>query len=159
MPDLALIAQALDFVELNLKEPIAVADMAGAVGYSLYHFCRTFNQATHHTPYDYLMRRRLAESAQTLLQTDEKINGNALFVLNDPRELLSLPAMPIEKLADAVKSPEMIARGQEHKRIRRLRRIEILCQRQETAYRTGCFRARSERRNDRSRIVISVEGN
>lgn len=85
MPDLALIAQALDFVELNLKEPIAVADMAGAVGYSLYHFCRTFNQATHHTPYDYLMRRRLAESARALFQTDEKIIDVALdYQFNNP---------------------------------------------------------------------------
>jgi len=73
MPDLELMAQAVDFIEDNLREAIAVADMADAVSYSLYHFCRMFNQATHHTPYDYLMRRRLAESARALLQTDEKI--------------------------------------------------------------------------------------
>ncbi len=73
MPDVTLIAQAIDFIEDNLREPIGVADMAGAVGYSLYHFCRTFNQTTHHTPYDYLMRRRLAEAAQTLLQHEERI--------------------------------------------------------------------------------------
>jgi AraC family transcriptional regulator len=78
MPDLARIAQALDFVEAHLQEPIGVADMAGAVGYSLYHFCRTFNEATHHTPYDYLMRRRLAEAARALLQSDDKIIDVAL---------------------------------------------------------------------------------
>lgn len=78
MPDLALIAQALDFIEAHLREPIGVADMAEAVGYSLYHFCRTFNEATHHTPYDYLMRRRLAEAARALLQTDDRILDVAL---------------------------------------------------------------------------------
>ena len=39
---LAAICRALDFVEANLREEIAVADMADAAGYSLYHFCRTF---------------------------------------------------------------------------------------------------------------------
>jgi AraC family transcriptional regulator len=85
MPDLALIARALDFIEGNLKEPIGVADMADAVGYSLYHFSRTFNQATHHTPYDYLMRRRLSEAARVLLETDERIIDVALdYQFNNP---------------------------------------------------------------------------
>lgn len=73
MPDLALISKAIDYVEENLQEPVTVAGMAEAVGYSLYYFCRIFNQATHHTPYDYLMRRRLSEAARDLLQADQKI--------------------------------------------------------------------------------------
>jgi AraC family transcriptional regulator len=73
MPDLIQIAQAIDYIEDNLRAAITVADMADAVSYSLYHFCRTFNQATHHTPYDYLMRRRLSEAARALLQSDAKI--------------------------------------------------------------------------------------
>jgi AraC family transcriptional regulator len=85
MPDLALIVQALDFVDDHLKEPIGVADMAASVGYSLYHFCRTFNEATHHTPYDYLMRRRLSEAARTLLQTQARIIDVALdYQFNNP---------------------------------------------------------------------------
>lgn len=78
MPDIAQISKAIDFVEDNLREAITVADMADAASYSLYHFCRTFNGATHHTPYDYLMRRRLSESARDLLQTDGKIIDIAL---------------------------------------------------------------------------------
>jgi AraC family transcriptional regulator len=73
MPNLVQIARAIDYIEANLREAITVADMAGSVSYSLYHFCRTFNQITHHTPYDYLMRRRLSEAARALLQTDAKI--------------------------------------------------------------------------------------
>ncbi len=85
MPDIASMAKAVDFIEDNLREAIAVADMADAVSYSLYHFCRTFNQATHHTPYDYLMRRRLSESARALVQTDKKIIDIALdYQFNNP---------------------------------------------------------------------------
>jgi AraC family transcriptional regulator len=67
------ISRALDFVEDNLKQEITVADMANAAGYSLYHFSRTFNGMVHHTPYDYLMRRRLSESARDLVETDGRI--------------------------------------------------------------------------------------
>ena len=85
MPDLTLISRAIDFVEDNLQAPVTVAGMAEVVGYSLYYFCRVFNQATHHTPYDYLMRRRLSESAQVLLQTDRKIIDVALdYQFNGP---------------------------------------------------------------------------
>jgi AraC family transcriptional regulator len=64
---------AVEFIEANLKQPIGVADMAESVAYSLYHFCRTFNATVRHTPYDYLMRRRLTESAHQLVETDRKI--------------------------------------------------------------------------------------
>ena len=73
MSQLTAISDALDFVERHLKQDIGVADMASAAGYSLYHFCRVFNSLVRHTPYDYLMRRRLSESAQTLLATDWNI--------------------------------------------------------------------------------------
>lgn len=79
------IFQAIAFVEDNLRQAITVADMAEAVSYSLYHFCRLFNEATHHTPFDYLMRRRLSEAALELLQTDKKIIEIALdFQFNHP---------------------------------------------------------------------------
>ena len=73
MSQVTSICQAVDFVEAHLKEAITVADMADAAGYSLYHFCRTFNSLVHHTPYDYLMRRRLSESARDLVGTDKRI--------------------------------------------------------------------------------------
>ncbi len=77
--------EAIDFIEHNLQEDITVADIAAAVSYSLYHFCRTFNKATHHTPYDYLIRRRLSESAQELMSTDKKIIDVAFeYQFNSP---------------------------------------------------------------------------
>ncbi len=85
MPYLELVAQAIDFIEDNLQRAITIADVAGAASYSLYHFCRTFNQATHHTPYDYLMRRRLAEAAAALLHSDHKLIDIALdYQFNAP---------------------------------------------------------------------------
>lgn len=73
MTDLAPIIKAVDFIEGHLKQEIAVADIADAAAFSLYHFCRVFSQTLHLTPYDYLMRRRLSESAVELADTDRKI--------------------------------------------------------------------------------------
>jgi AraC family transcriptional regulator len=85
MSNLASMFRAVEFIENNLKEEIAVADMADAVSYSLYHFCRMFNQVVHHTPYDYLMRRRLSESARELIKSDKKITEIALdYQFNSP---------------------------------------------------------------------------
>ena len=92
MPDLAVICRALEFVEENLKDEISVGDMASAVGYSLYHFCRTFNEATHQTPYSYLMRRRLTEAARVLLSTDDKIIDVALDYQFGNPETFSRPS-------------------------------------------------------------------
>jgi AraC family transcriptional regulator len=73
MSQLTAVANALRFVENHLKDQIGVADMAGAAGYSLYHFSRVFNALVHHTPYDYLVRRRLSESTHWLADTDRNI--------------------------------------------------------------------------------------
>jgi AraC family transcriptional regulator len=67
------LVKALDFIEDSLQEAIVISDAADAVSYSLYHFCRLFNRYVHHTPYDYLMRRRLTEAARELKQTDKQI--------------------------------------------------------------------------------------
>jgi len=85
MSQLTAIGNALRFVEEHLRQEIAVADMAEAAGYSLYHFSRTFNGLVHHTPYDYLIRRRLSESARDLIETDRLIIDVALdYRFNNP---------------------------------------------------------------------------
>ena len=63
----------LEFIEDRLRDEISVGDIAMASGYSLYHFIRMFNQIVHHSPYDYLMRRRLSEAAQALLVSDRSM--------------------------------------------------------------------------------------
>lgn len=69
---------ALKFIEVRLREPITVADIAASAGYSLYHFIRNFNQTVQHTPYDYLMRRRLSEAALELLNSKHRVIDIAL---------------------------------------------------------------------------------
>jgi AraC family transcriptional regulator len=85
MVESSSILSALAFVEAHLQEPIAVADIADAAGYSLYYFCRIFNGATHHTPYSYLIRRRLAEAARALVTTDALVIDIAYdYQFNNP---------------------------------------------------------------------------
>lgn len=85
MADLIPICRALELVETGLTAEIGVADMARAAGFSLYHFCRMFNAATHHPPYDYLMRRRLAEAAREVLTTRRRVLDIALdYQFNNP---------------------------------------------------------------------------
>jgi AraC family transcriptional regulator len=85
MDHILIMVEAIDFIEANLKKPITIADMADAVSYSLYYFCRTFNQITQQTPYDYLIRRRLTEAAHELVNTEKKIIQIALeYKFNNP---------------------------------------------------------------------------
>lgn len=67
------IANAIDFIEDSLKEEIGIVDAAEAASYSLYHFCRLFNRYMHHSPYDYIIRRRLTEAAKELKTTNKQI--------------------------------------------------------------------------------------
>jgi AraC-like DNA-binding protein len=67
------IFQAIEYIEGHLQEDITVAQIAEATGYSLFHFMRKFNQTVHHTPYDYLMRRRLTEAAKALIHSNQRI--------------------------------------------------------------------------------------
>lgn len=85
MDDITVMVRALDFIESHLREPVGVADIAAAVSYSLYHFCRTFKAATHFTPYDYLMRRRIAEAAREVLESERKLIDIAFdYRFNNP---------------------------------------------------------------------------
>jgi AraC family transcriptional regulator len=73
MPDPNIIVEAIDFIEENLQKPIMVADMAESVSYSVFHFCRVFNQVTHLTPFDYLIRRRLSDAIHPLQFSKRRI--------------------------------------------------------------------------------------
>ncbi len=78
MRDLLPIYRAIELIEARLRGEISVTEMAAAAGYSLFHFIRAFDQAVYHTPYDYLMRRRLSEAARDLLRSDQRVVDIAL---------------------------------------------------------------------------------
>jgi len=67
------IFHAVEYIEAHLQTEVTVAQIADAAGYSLFHFIRTFNRLVHHTPYDYLTRRRLSEAAKALAATERRI--------------------------------------------------------------------------------------
>lgn len=75
---LSAVHASIEYIEDRLQEEISVTDIAAAAGYSLYHFIRTFSQTVYHSPYDYLMRRRLSEAARELLAGDRRILDIAL---------------------------------------------------------------------------------
>lgn len=72
------ILKAIAYMEDNLTEVLKVKDMAQAAGYSVYHFSRSFNALTGHSPYDYLFRRKLSEAAYDILQEKESLTEIAL---------------------------------------------------------------------------------
>ena len=72
------LSRALRFIEEHLNDAVSVGDMAAASGYSLFYFIRLFNQYVHHTPYDYLIRRRLTKATQEVLSTDRRLIDIAL---------------------------------------------------------------------------------
>jgi AraC family transcriptional regulator len=75
---LLAIFQTVEYIEAHLREEITVANMAAAAGYSLYHFIRAFDRIVLHTPYNYLMRRRISEAARDLLDTPRRVVDIAL---------------------------------------------------------------------------------
>lgn len=58
--------RAIDYIEANLAEPIALADVANTAGLTRMHFAAQFRAATGYRPHEYLLRRRI-ETAQDLL--------------------------------------------------------------------------------------------
>lgn len=70
--------RAVDFVEERLGEPIGVEDMARQAYYSPFYFSRLFAQATGHSPYDYLMRRRVAAAAEEVVGGGRSLTDIAL---------------------------------------------------------------------------------
>lgn len=77
MKQICDIYKAVKFIEKNLKENITIEVAAQEAGYSLFHFARVFNQLTGHSPYDYIMRRRLSESAKKLAEKKQRITDVA----------------------------------------------------------------------------------
>jgi AraC-like DNA-binding protein len=55
-----------DYIAGHIREPITASDVAKAAGYSQFHAARIFKYATGLTPFEYIRRERLTESARAL---------------------------------------------------------------------------------------------
>lgn len=55
-----------EYVEAHLDQNINLEDLAAVACYSEYHFCRAFKRSTGHSPYQYVIQRRLDKAARLL---------------------------------------------------------------------------------------------
>lgn len=67
------IYRAIDFFEINTREEINLKDLADKACFSQFHFSRAFHAVTNLSPYEYIIRRRLNESAKDLLLKEDNI--------------------------------------------------------------------------------------
>lgn len=67
------IRKGIDYIEQHLESDIGVSDVANAVSYSQFYFSREFARYTHISVYDYIIRRKLAESYKRLFRERSKI--------------------------------------------------------------------------------------
>ncbi len=65
--------RVLDFIDAELGADIGLADLAAAAGSSQFHFSRAFALATGHSPYQYLLRKRLQFGRVLLASSEEPL--------------------------------------------------------------------------------------
>lgn len=65
--------RARDLADRRYAEPLRVADLAQAAGWSPAHFAREFRRTFGETPHQYLLTRRLERAAALLRNTDRPV--------------------------------------------------------------------------------------
>jgi AraC family transcriptional regulator len=78
--------KAVIFIENNLHEDLKTYEVAGAAGYSCYHFHRIFEAVLGETVGNYIRSRRLCRAAGDLLYTDKRILDIAVYYQFDSQE-------------------------------------------------------------------------
>lgn len=73
MDNAAWLDAAIQYIEDNLDRAVTLREVAGAVGYSPFHFHRLFVAMTGQTLAAYIRRRRLVESARLLTETERQM--------------------------------------------------------------------------------------
>ncbi|MDR0838904.1 MAG: AraC family transcriptional regulator [Oscillospiraceae bacterium] len=74
------------YIAEHIREPITAADIARAAGYSQFHAARVFKEATGLTPFEYIRRERLLESAHALRGERTRVLDVALDYVFDSHE-------------------------------------------------------------------------
>jgi AraC family transcriptional regulator len=75
-----------EYIQANLHEPITAKDVASAAGYSQYHAARIFKEETGLSPFEYIRRERLLQSAYILRSENAKVLDVALDFVFDSHE-------------------------------------------------------------------------
>jgi AraC family transcriptional regulator len=74
-----VLKSAIDYVGDNLKKDLTLAEIAGAVHMSPYHFSRLFKESTGRTPHQYVIERRVRRATELLGSTALPIAEIALL--------------------------------------------------------------------------------
>ena len=75
---LAPLTRTAEYIEKHLNEKITLKDLAKVSGYSVYHLIRIFDAAIGETIGSYIRKRRLAVTAEALLNTEKRVLDIAL---------------------------------------------------------------------------------
>lgn len=75
---LAPLTRTAEYIEKHLNEKITLKDLVKVSGYSVYHLIRIFDAAIGETIGSYIRKRRLAVTAEALLNTEKRVLDIAL---------------------------------------------------------------------------------
>ena len=82
----AIVAQMQAYIKAHLQDPITSNDIAKSIGYSQYHAARLFKEETGLSPFEYIRRERLIQSAYILRGSKSKVLDIALDFIFDSHE-------------------------------------------------------------------------
>ena len=68
------IKEIIQFINLNINEKIEVAELAQKSRWKREHFIKMFAQYTGHTPYQYILKRKIEKAQVLLRETDVPLN-------------------------------------------------------------------------------------
>lgn len=81
-----IIQKTIEYIEMNLHEELSLESVAQFAGFSKYHFLRIFQKEVGVTASEYVRYRRIANSANMLLYSDEKIIDIAFYYRFETQE-------------------------------------------------------------------------
>ena len=84
--EIPTVARIKAYVQAHLQEPITSGDIAKAAGYSQYHAARIFKEETGLSPFEYIRKERLLQSAHALRNKNAKVLDIALDFVFDSHE-------------------------------------------------------------------------
>ncbi len=76
---LTMVKDAISYIGTNYKENISIDDIVSHIGFSKYHFCRTFKEVTGQTTFDYINILRCNQAKKLLSSGKYNISESALL--------------------------------------------------------------------------------
>jgi len=82
----AAVKRMKEYIQAHLQEPVTAGDIAKAAGYSQYHAARLFKEEIGISPFEYIRRERLLQSAYALRGGKSRVLDVALDFVFDSHE-------------------------------------------------------------------------